>query len=423
MAGGSDSRDSLRIGESMSRRQRWIAVLSILGATLGWGSIPVFLKHLTMTRADYLAMSTPMVTVQTEEARGDGEDTVRDAAIGDAAIGDAFAEGDWNEETAGNAQSTQNVQSTQDAQSVRAAKLDPWTLNGLRYGISALVWLPFLLPYRRKYLYVNEICSDGAVVKRSLWRAAVIPSIVNSVSQAAYGLSFLYISASTVGFALRLSIIPTIFFGYFLLREERRLIRSGGFWCGTLLSFVGLAGVVQDEIPQMTGGGDDWLRGGVALGLTMIFWGAYSVTVQKKTRCFSSIQSFAVISLYTAGAMVLGAILFGDLGSLMWISGRCWTEIVVSAVIGIAIGHVLYYYSIATLGSIVASSILLLSPLVTKGLAMAFLGEPLGWEGVLGGAILLAGGFQIMFAQAAVERQQNQPNGRGACHERVDLVQ
>ncbi|MDO4558706.1 MAG: DMT family transporter [Planctomycetia bacterium] len=413
-----DETGTIRIEGQMSRRQRWIAVLSILGATFGWGSIPVFLKHLTMTRADYLAVSSSTAVVRVDGA-------VDGAAVaggtvggtGDAAGGTTGETSPADEVTAIGSSSLSGggegardggdieiAESVSDPERLRETKLDPWTLNGVRYGISALVWLPFLLPRRRNCMYVKELLPGGVERTRSLWRDAVVPSIVNSISQTAYGLSFLYISASTVGFALRLSVIPTIFFGYFLLREERRLLRSRGFWCGTFLSSVGLAGVVQDEIPWMVGGGDDWLRGGVATGMTMIFWGAYSVAVQKKTKCYSSIQSFAVISLYTACVMVIGAILFGDLHSLTLISGRCLTEIVVSSLIGIALGHVLYYYAIATLGSIVASSILLLSPLVTKGLAMAFLGEPLGWAGVFGGAILLAGGFQIMCVQASVGR-------------------
>ncbi len=383
----------------MSRRQRWIAVLSIIGATFGWGTIPVFLKHLTMTRSDYLVLNETNDGITTETLLG----TSANLAVGEP-IASIPEPSDDEIDANGISKTDRELARDSMKQELRGTKVDPWTLNGLRYGISALFWLPFLLPFRRKYMYAEVRESDGTTVRRSLWRDALLPASVNSVSQAAYGLSFLYISASTVGFSLRLSIIPTIFFGYIFLREERQLLKTIGFWGGTLLSFVGLIGIFQDEMIQVGSGDNDWLHGGGALALTMIFWGAYSVAVQKKTKIYSAFQSFAVISLYTAIVLVIGALIFGDLASLSLISAECWREIVVSALIGIALGHVLYYYAIAALGSIVASSILLLSPIVTKSLAMIFLGEPIGWRSCLGGAVLLLGGFAIMLAQSRLAK-------------------
>ncbi|MDD3468885.1 MAG: DMT family transporter [Thermoguttaceae bacterium] len=378
----------------MSRRQRWIAVLSIIGATFGWGTIPVFLKHLTMTRGDYLVLD------ETDDRRT-AENMLLGAPTNLAAVNTIREPLRENE-----ADSDETSRTDRDSlkAKLRGTKVDPWTLNGLRYGISALFWLPFLLPFRRKYMYADVPEPDGTVVHRSLWRDALLPAGVNSVSQAAYGLSFLYISASTVGFSLRLSIIPTIFFGYLFLREERQLLKTVGFWGGTLLSFVGLIGIFQDEMIHVGSSDNDWLHGGGALALTMVFWGAYSVAVQKKTKIYSSFQSFAVISLYTAIVLVIGALIFGDLDSLSLISAKCWREITISALIGIALGHVLYYYAIAALGSIVASSILLLSPIVTKSLAMFFLGEPIGWRSCLGGSVLILGGFAIMWAQSRIAK-------------------
>ena len=353
----------------MNVRSRLAGTLCLVATTIGWGAIPVFLKNLTMTRADYLAIQ---------------------AAEESLSAGGEAAEGSGTE--------------LREVANLRHTKLDPWTLNALRYTISALFWLPFLTAARRKHLVVNESGRDGVVVRRNLWRDAILPTCMNTISQASYGVAFLYISASTIGFTLRMTIIPTILFSYFLLSEERGLLRHPGFWIGTLLCFVGLVGVFRDEILQVNGVGNDWLPGGIALGLTLIFWSAYSVVVQKKTKCYPAIPSFAVISQYTAVAMVLGALLFGNPVSIRELSGSCWMEIIASAFIGIAIGHVLYFYAISSLGSVVATSVLMLAPFVTKGFAMIFLHEPLGWLGFAGGMVLLFGGFTIMAVQSRTEK-------------------
>ena len=90
-----------------------------------------------------------------------------------------------------------------------AQTLDAWTVNGVRYSVGALFWLPFLLVLDRQSNGKRPLGAD-----RNVWRDAVVPSVVNIVGQAAFGVSPYFVPASTIGFVLRLSFLFTIVFGF-----------------------------------------------------------------------------------------------------------------------------------------------------------------------------------------------------------------
>ena len=71
-------------------------------------------------------------------------------------------------------------------------KLDAWTVNGVRYSVGALFWLPFLLVLDRR-----PAAAGTGPAPRNVWRDAAVPSIVNVIGQACFGLSAYYVKAST----------------------------------------------------------------------------------------------------------------------------------------------------------------------------------------------------------------------------------
>jgi len=275
-----------------------------------------------------------------------------------------------------------------------AAFLDPWTVNGVRYSVGALFWLPFLLILERKPSPAAERGSG-----RNVWRDAAVPSIVNVIGQAAFGVSPYFVPASTIGFVLRLSFLFTIVFGFAVIAEERLLARRPAFWMGAAAS---LAGVVAMFVDELCAGGGSW-AGMAIIVVTAVAWGAYSVTVRHYLAGYSARQSFGVISIYTSAALVVLMLLFGRVGSLARIGPGLWASLMVSALIGIAFGHVLYYRGIHRLGPVVASGIMLVTPFVTYLAAAIVLGERLSGIEWLGGLLVVVGGGLLVRARAQIE--------------------
>jgi drug/metabolite transporter (DMT)-like permease len=278
--------------------------------------------------------------------------------------------------------------------------LDPWTVNGVRYSAGALFWLPFLLVLDRK--------SNTATVagpKRSVWRDAIVPSAVNVIGQAAFGVSPYFVPASTMGFVLRLSFLFTIMFGFAVIAEERLLTHRPAFWVGTALSLAGVLAMFVDELR----GGVGSVAGLVIIVVTAVAWGAYSVAVRHYMARYSARESFGVISLYSSAALVVLMLLFGHVGSLAQISAGLWGGLMLSALIGIAFGHVLYYRGIHELGPVVASGMSLGTPFVTYLAAAILLGERLSGLEWLGGILVVVGGGLLVLARAQIESRISRP--------------
>jgi drug/metabolite transporter (DMT)-like permease len=275
-----------------------------------------------------------------------------------------------------------------------AQSLDAWTVNGVRYSVGALFWLPFLLFLDRQPNRMRPLAP-----RRNVWRDAVVPSIVNAVGQAAFGVSPYFVSASTMGFVLRLSFLFTIVFGFAVIAEERLLTRKPAFWVGTALSLAGVLAMFVEEIQ----GGIGSIAGLAIIVVTAVAWGAYSVTVRYYMADYSARQSFGVISLYTSAALVILMLLFGNVGSLAGISLGLWGNLMLSALIGIAFGHVLYYRGIHRLGPVVASGMSLMTPFVTYLAAVVLLGERLNGLEWLGGVFVVGGGGLLVLARAQIE--------------------
>jgi drug/metabolite transporter (DMT)-like permease len=95
--------------------------------------------------------------------------------------------------------------------------------------------------------------------------------------------------------------------------------------------------------------------------------------------------------------------LWGEPGELAGIRSGVWIYLMVSALIGIAFGHVLYYQGIHRLGPVVAGGIMLITPFVTHLAAAVVLKErwtALQW---LGGLWVVVGGGVLVVARAKLE--------------------
>jgi drug/metabolite transporter (DMT)-like permease len=267
--------------------------------------------------------------------------------------------------------------------------LDPWVVNGTRYSVATLIWLPVLLLLLRR--------TPG---RASIWRAAIAPAVVNFCGQVGWALTVYYSDASVVAFAIESTFLFTVLFGLTILPQERRLGRTALFWLGALTC---IAGVLVMYAASLKAGARTSGLGITIILVTSVFWGLYPVSVKKFLKDYPARLSFGVISTYTTAGLLALMLWRGDLPSLATLDGRNWMLLVLSAVIGIASSHVLYYKAIGALGPMVASGVGLIQPFLTWLGAALLLGEKLTGPLLAGGLVIVAGAFFLILAQARLK--------------------
>ena len=268
-------------------------------------------------------------------------------------------------------------------------RLDAWTVNGLRYTFAALFWLPYVLRH------VHEVPPG-----RNIWKDALPPAIIHLVGQMLFGLTPYFNDATVINFVSRSSFLFTTLLGFSLLREERPLARRPLFW-------VGFGGTAAGLIALYIGGlgtTSTSAAGMILLIVTASCWGFYSVLVRKFMHGYSPRVSFGVISLYAAPGLIALMFGVGDWHPVLSLSLRMWVLIWISAIAGIALGHVLFYRAIHTLGPIASEGSLLFIPFATAILAYGALGERMGSLQWIGGLILVASCLFLVVAKAQTHR-------------------
>jgi drug/metabolite transporter (DMT)-like permease len=197
------------------------------------------------------------------------------------------------------------------------------------------------------------------------------------------------------------SVIWIAGFSFVFFADERSLVRSKYFWLGFVLSMLGVIGVTYTK--------EDFALSSTRIGiiialLTSVMWAAYTLSVKIALRDVDSRASFSVISIYTVvGLFVLG-MKFGRLSDCLAMPVVPWMCVVISAVLCIALSHVLYYTAIRRIGATVPALVMLAQPFTVLTISHAAFGESLGGLQLLFGLVLLAGAAFAILAQRHVRR-------------------
>jgi drug/metabolite transporter (DMT)-like permease len=291
-----------------------------------------------------------------------------------------------------------------------AEQIDGWTSNGWRYGFSALVWLPVLV-----------VAMIRNRLPRGLWRSAIIPSIVNAAGQVCFTWAHYRIDPGLLTFGLRSQLLFVAIGAWIMFPRERAVIRTPGYLLGAGLLIIGIVAVLATDAghsgaapaaSQATSTGATWgtfaahIEGVLlAVGSGLLF-ACYGLAVRKYMDGMNPVIAFAAICQYTAAAMVILMVMFGQRSglSVLGMSRDQITWLLISALIGIAIGHVFYYISIARLGVAVSAGVLQLQPFIVAVISMAMFGETLGAWQWAGGCVAVAGAMIMLAVQWRLSR-------------------
>lgn len=263
--------------------------------------------------------------------------------------------------------------------------LDSWTQNALRYGVACLFWLPFLAAANR-----------NGTFDRRIWKRALLPSALNIFTQSCFTASFYSIDPAFVDLTGKSSVLWIMGFSLLLFPRERALLRSKRFWSGMALSAAGLLGVIAfhegfGQKREMTGVA--WTQ------IAAAGWAAYTLTIRLRFADIDSRAGFAVISLYTTAGLTVLALVFGHTEACLVLTGRQWFWVVFSAILGIAISHVLYYSALRRIGATIPALVMLAVPFCILSLSHWVFGETLTAMQWPFGIMLLAGAGLAIWSQ------------------------
>lgn len=174
-------------------------------------------------------------------------------------------------------------------------------------------------------------------------------------------------------------------------------------WIALGVMLIGLVVLVSNTIVPS----DLWMNPAIGdlmvLGATVL-WAVENVVARKAMIKGESNFVVSFARMFFGAVFLFGVLLFmNNLGALANLTGTQWSYILAST--ALLFGYVLtYYWSIRYINVSKASTILLLSPVITLVLGATFLAEPVGTMHLIGGALILIGGYFISGIKSEMSR-------------------
>lgn len=279
--------------------------------------------------------------------------------------------------------------------------IDAWSMNGWRYALAALTWMPVLLITRRR-----------GNLPPGIMKKAIVPACINAVAQSAFVYGFYLIDPTLLIIALRFQIVAVAIGAAIMFPAERRVITTPLFLLGAFLATAGIVGVLVLKL-QRTGGveGSNIVFGVLlAVGAGTGF-GGYALAVRKCMRGVSSPLAFAAISQYTAVAMVVVMLIASsDHGAAVpGLAPKYLLILFISTYTGIAGTHVFYYIAIQRLGVAASTAVLQLQPFGVGIIAYFALGEVLTLPQWACGVVAVTGAALAIWVQHQMRERPTLP--------------
>lgn len=262
---------------------------------------------------------------------------------------------------------------------------DPWSQNFYRYSVACLAILPFLV-YR---VARGRERIDRAAVLACLWPC--LPNVVHQVTQV---MALFYMGPGVYAIFTRTSVIFTALLALAFFPEERHIIRQWQFLVGTLLGLTGAFGVIWFQPARETG---HIPLTGIVIAFTATFcWALYGIFVKRPSARLGPIRSFGLISVITSTLLLPLTLLFGKIGTPLYVASEVNLVLIISAVTCITAAHVLYYIAIREIGVALAQTLQLLCPAGALALSAWIFHERLTSAQLWSAGVLLLGAFLAM---------------------------
>ena len=272
-----------------------------------------------------------------------------------------------------------------------------------RYLASLVILWPVVLVGRGR---------EGA---RRDWRALLplLPRIlaiaaVNYGFQTGYTLAYYTLLPGFGSLVSQTGVLFSVALALLLFPDERRMLLRAAFIAGLLAAIAGVLLTVISGMSGQSGASSpsagaaarldagSTLLGVSAMLVSAFSWALLGALVKKWLRDLHPLFALcAVFTIVTPLFLVTDVISSGGLRIPAAPPGA-WLTMVLSGLVGVGLGHSLYYSAVPFIGVTVSSSLGLLVPLIAGILSLALFGERLGALRVAGALLLLGGCYVVI---------------------------
>jgi len=256
-------------------------------------------------------------------------------------------------------------------------ELSPEAFNGLRLLLTAAVLLGLLALSRRRL---------QGIVPADLWKLALIGIMGNAVYQALFIGAMSRTTAANTSFILSTSPVFVALLSRLLGIENI----PWPTWTGIFISLGGLYLVIS----RMNGGiapGSAGAQGDAMIFAGTILWAGYTVFSKPFLARLSPLQFSAVT--VAVGAAAYFPTTAAEVVRIAWadVSWRAWSALFLSALFGLVLGYLIWYYSVQRIGNTRTAVYGNLTPVLTAVFAWWILGERMHMVQIAGAAVILLG--------------------------------
>lgn len=183
--------------------------------------------------------------------------------------------------------------------------------------------------------------------------------------------------------------------------DERRILGDRLFQLGLAAAVAGvlvtiLAGGLPSGGAVSAGEGGSFLLGVLSMLASAFSWALLGTLVKKWLHDVNPLFALSAVFTIVTPLFLLTDVAISGALTLPRASTVMWVVLVLSGLIGVGLGHSLYYSAVPVVGVTVSSSLSLLVPLLAGLLSFAFLGERFGAARLAGAALVLGGCWLVV---------------------------
>lgn len=260
---------------------------------------------------------------------------------------------------------------------------DAITQSFFRYVAASIILLGWT------YIFIRKEFRKAA---RNL-NQFILPAFLVVLYQILFVVGVYFTSAVISNLLTKSSIVFIMLFSFLLFNDEKIVMKSKPFIIGTLLSIIGVSGVIISRNGLVM---DKFNVGVLLLILAALSWAIYTICIKKLV---SRIEPFVVTSFVIFFATLLFiplVIIFGDMSRIFEVSSFTNILLFGSGILCVGLGNMFYYKDINYLGTARTSAFVLITPFLTGIISYFLLGEILTLVQILFGVVLISGCFLLI---------------------------
>jgi drug/metabolite transporter (DMT)-like permease len=226
-------------------------------------------------------------------------------------------------------------------------------------------------------------------------------AVVNYAFQVSYTVAYYTLLPGFASLVSQTGVVFAVALAVVFFPDERKTLRRPLFRVGLLAAVAGVLVTILAGRSGATGsagtaaGGSLWL-GVLAMLGSAFSWSLLGTLVKKWLFGVNPLFALsAVFTIVTPLFLLTDVVVSGGL-HIPSASPGVWAVVVLSGLIGVGLGHSLYYVAIPVTGVTVSASLGLLVPLLAGVMSAIVFGERLGPAQLAGGALLVGGCFVVI---------------------------